>query len=108
VLSSTQKRLFLMHDLGSSIVAYYHFPALLCRQLLKEIPDPFPHALTEHAWGKAIMVAELRYNRFVFYDGRRLHQQYMLPEDAPRMSTDPSKGRLTMNSFFWNGPDQKG
>jgi hypothetical protein len=70
--------------------------------LLAEI-DP-PHAVLSHAWAACALVAELRFNRYVFYDGRRLHQQYCSPEDAARLSKDPTQGRLTMNSFFWAGP----
>jgi hypothetical protein len=72
--------------------------------LLEEIPDPHPHQMKhmrDNAWVKMIMVSYLRYNRFVLYDGRRLHNQYLEPEDYPRLSADPAKGRLTMNSFFW-------
>jgi hypothetical protein len=71
--------------------------------LYEEIPDSAIHALTEHVWAKCFAVAQMRFNRFVMYDGRRLHQQYVDYEDAPRLSTDPSKGRLTMNTFLWEG-----
>jgi hypothetical protein len=71
--------------------------------LLVEVPDPSPHAVTSHIWAECIMVAKLRLNRFVFYDGRRLHQQYLPKEDTPRLSMEQTKGRLTMNSFFWSG-----
>ena len=75
------------------------FPNL---DLLAEVPNP-PYSHTQHAWAEAIMVAELRYNRFSFYDARRLHQAYCDARDASRLTTDPAKGRLTMNSFFY-GP----
>jgi len=74
--------------------------------LLVEVPNP-PHAHTEHVWAEAIMIAELRYNRYVFYDGRRLHQQFCNADDYVRLSIDPAKGRLTMNSFFWNAPTKR-
>jgi len=69
--------------------------------LYSEVPDPSPQALTSHAWAECVMLAYLRFNRFVFYDGRRLHQQYLDNDDFERLSKDPKKGRLTMNSFFW-------
>jgi hypothetical protein len=72
--------------------------------LLEEIPDPHPHQMKymkENAWVKMIMVSYLRYNRFVLYDGRRLHNQYLEPEDYPRLSANPATGRLTMNTFLW-------
>lgn len=50
---------------------------------------------------RMIMVAYLRYNRFILYDGRRLHNQYFTPEQYKRLTGDPNSGRLTMNSFFW-------
>lgn len=71
--------------------------------LLDEIPDP-PHASVEHIWAECILVAELRFNRYVFYDGRRLHQQYLTLEDHLRLSKDPAKGRLTLNTFYWAAP----
>jgi len=71
--------------------------------LLEEIPDPSPHALTSHIWAECIMVAKLRLNRFVFYDGRRLHQQFLSDKDEARVSLNQEQGRLTMNSFFWAG-----
>jgi hypothetical protein len=72
--------------------------------VLAEVPDPLPQASTSHAWAECIAIAHLRKGRFSFYDGRRLHQQYVQVEDAPRLSKDPATGRLTMNSFFWAGP----
>lgn len=71
--------------------------------LLAEISDP-PHAHLSHAWAQCALVAELRFNRYVLYDGRRLHQQYCNKDDAQRLSKDPAQGRLTMNSFFWAAP----
>jgi hypothetical protein len=73
------------------------FPEL---DVLEEVPNP-PYSHTEHVWAEAIMVAELRFNRFSFYDCRRLHQVHCSGADARRLSMDPAKGRLTMNSFFW-------
>ena len=73
--------------------------------LYKEIPDPYPHSLKhtrDNAWVKTIMIGYLRYNRCTFYDGRRLHNQYMEGEDYPRLTTEPDTGRLTMNSFWWS------
>ena len=72
--------------------------------LYKEIPDPLPQALYEHVWAKMSVLAELRFNRYVFYDGRRLHQQFVMMDDLKRLVKDPYEGRLTMNSFFWSGP----
>jgi hypothetical protein len=69
--------------------------------LLEEIPDPAPHALIEHAWAECILVPRLRFNRFAFYDGRHLHQQFLEPQDYARLNKDPRTGRLTINSFFW-------
>jgi len=72
--------------------------------LYEEIPDPHPHSMAaqrDNAWVKMIMVAYLRYNRFILYDGRRLHNQYFTPEQYTRLTGDPNSGRLTMNSFFW-------
>ena len=69
-----------------------------------EVPDPHPHSLryqADNAWVKTIVKANVRYNRFTLYDGRRLHSQALEPEDYPRLSADPAKGRLTLNSFFW-------
>lgn len=40
--------------------------------LYDEIPDPHPHSMEhqrDNAWVKMIMVAYLRYNRFILYDG---------------------------------------
>jgi len=71
--------------------------------LLVEVPDPSPHSVLSHVWAECIMVAKLRRNRFVFYDGRRLHQQFLSENDEARVSLDQSQGRLTMNSFFWAG-----
>jgi tetratricopeptide (TPR) repeat protein len=72
--------------------------------LYEEIPDPAIHAVVEHIWAKCFIIAQLRFNRFVLYDGRRLHQQYVNKADERRLSVEPQKGRLTMNSFFWAGP----
>jgi len=72
--------------------------------LYNEIQDPDIHSSVEHIWAKCIMIAQLRFNRFALYDGRRLHQQYVTEKDNLRLSINPSKGRLTMNSFFWEGP----
>jgi len=70
--------------------------------LLAEVPNP-PYSHTQHAWAEAITVAELRYNRFSLYDARRLHQAYCDDRDTRRLTTDPAKGRLSTNSFFY-GP----
>ena len=73
--------------------------------LLEEIPDPHPHSLEhtkDNPWVKTIMIGFLRYNRCTFYDGRRLHNQFLEGDDYPRLSTDPESGRLTMNSFWWS------
>jgi len=72
--------------------------------LLKEIPDPHPHALTQHAWAKCILVSQFKYNRLVLNDGRRLQQLYLQPEDYMRLSKDPTRGRLALSAFFWSAP----
>jgi len=77
------------------------FPDADVRQ---EIPDPHPHSLLRHKWAEAIAVAQIRFNRIVLYDGRRLHNRYINRSDYVRLSTEPGKGRLTMNSFLWQGP----
>lgn len=69
--------------------------------LYREIPDPVPQHLVEHAWCKMSVLAELRFNRLALYDGRRLHQVYVKLEDANRLTGNPNTGRLTVNSFFW-------
>ena len=43
-----------------------------------EVPDPHPHALLRHKWAEAVAVAQLRFNRIVLYDGRRLHNRYII------------------------------
>ncbi len=53
------------------------------------------------------VLTHLRFNRFVLYDGRRLHQLFVELEDAPRLLDDPFTGRLTVNSFFWTRPKKK-
>lgn len=70
----------------------------------QEVPDPHPHALLRHKWAEAIAVAQIRFNRIVLYDGRRLHNRYINKSDYVRLSTEPGKGRLTMNSFLWQSP----
>jgi hypothetical protein len=73
-----------------------------------EIPDPSPSAKTENAWLRCIAIALLKYNRYAIYDGRRLHYQYVNEADHARLSRDPSKGRLTLNSFYWYNPKAGG
>ena len=63
-------------------------------------PHAPPHAVS-NPWAEAILVARLRFNRYILYDGRRLHNQFIETEDYPRLSSDPALGRLTLNSFFW-------
>mmetsp|Transcript_65131 Transcript_65131/g.121394 ORF Transcript_65131/g.121394 Transcript_65131/m.121394 type:complete len:446 (+) Transcript_65131:85-1422(+) len=74
----------------------------------KEIPDPCPQAVTSSPWAEAIVVAKLKYNRLTVYDGRRLHNQYATPEACARFSTDPTTGRMTMNSFYWHSTQTYG
>lgn len=66
-----------------------------------EVPDPYPQYKTDHAWAEGIVIAHVLFNRQILYDARRLHNQYMTPPDYERLSFDPKKGRLTLNSFFW-------
>jgi hypothetical protein len=70
--------------------------------LLEEIPDPNPYALTAHAWAECILVQHFRLNRLALYDGRSLHSYYISAQDHKRLSKDPARGRLTMDSYFWN------
>merc|ERR1719296_106469 len=71
----------------------------------KQIPDPCPQAVVDHAWAEAIAVARTKWNRMIMYDGRRLHNQFAEEEACARLTLDPRKGRLTMNSFFWHSPE---
>jgi Family of unknown function (DUF6445) len=41
---------------------------------------------------------QARWNRLIFYDGRRFHTSHI--EQPQRLNDDPSRGRLTMNLFF--------
>ena len=69
------------------------------------ITDPHPHTLENQAdnpWVQIVVVAYCKFNRFTFYDGRRLHNQYFESDDYDRLSADPSEGRLTMNTFLWD------
>ena len=67
----------------------------------KVIPDPHPHKDLDNPWCEAIAVVRCRYNRMVVYDGRRLHNQFLEPAAYKRLSLNPRRGRLTINSFFW-------
>ena len=66
-------------------------------------PDPHPHSTVRNVWCEAIAVAMCKFNRLVMYDGRRLHNQFFEPAAYDRLTLDPLDGRLTMNSFFWQG-----
>jgi len=85
------------------------YPRLHVRQELPDKPGPHapPHSL-ENPWVAAVATAFLRYNRYAFYDGRRLHNMYLEAEDYARIQApDPRTGRLTVNSFFSAGPAAK-
>eukprot|EP00929_Paragymnodinium_shiwhaense_P097290 TRINITY_DN59025_c0_g1_i1.p1 TRINITY_DN59025_c0_g1~~TRINITY_DN59025_c0_g1_i1.p1 ORF type:complete len:718 (-),score=81.96 TRINITY_DN59025_c0_g1_i1:306-2459(-) len=71
-----------------------------------EMPEPYPHYKLENPWMEVIAVARLKYNRLVVYDGRRLHNQYLEPSSYGKLSIDPAKGRLTVNSFFFYTPKE--
>ena len=36
------------------------------------------------------------------------YARYINRSDYARLSTEPGKGRLTMNSFLWQGPPKQG
>jgi len=66
-----------------------------------EIPDPHPQSILSHKWAEAILVSHLKFNRVSFYDGRRLHNQYLSESSYGRLSLKARTGRLTLNSFYW-------
>ena len=59
------------------------------------ITPGYPSAST---WFDRVLTVPPRFNRLIFYDGALFHSS-----DIPaveRLSTDPRKGRLTLNGFF--------
>jgi hypothetical protein len=51
-----------------------------------------------NAWFEHVLTIPPRFNRLIFYDGALFHSSEI---PAPqRLSTDPRRGRLTLNGFF--------
>ena len=42
------------------------------------MPDPIPQTTFDNPWVEPIAIAKCRFNRVTIYDGRRLHNQYVL------------------------------
>jgi hypothetical protein len=57
----------------------------------------------DNHWVEGTVISRLRYNRFLLYDMRRLHNVYFNQSEYHRITSDAAKGRLTTNSFFWMG-----
>jgi hypothetical protein len=57
----------------------------------------------DNHWVEGTAISQLRYNRFLLYDMRRLHNVFFNQSEYHRVTGDAAKGRLTTNSFFWMG-----
>jgi hypothetical protein len=51
-----------------------------------------------NAWFERLGYVPARFNRAVFYDGSDFHSSHIT--EPARLSSDPARGRLTLNGFF--------
>lgn len=63
-----------------------------------EIGAPPGYLAASNAHFELTAVVPAAFNRAVFYDGSQFHSSHIT--DPAKLSSDPAKGRLTLNAFF--------